>query len=52
MTINTWIKDELVTVDTEQVWAETFAHWDTLVTTEAAERIATATVAILQEFSE
>lgn len=49
MTINTWIKNELVTLDTDDVWLETFAHWDALVDTDTAEAIATAVVRTLEE---
>ncbi len=34
--------------DTEQVWAETFAHWDCLVDTDTAVAIATAVVSTLE----
>ena len=48
MTINTWINDELITLETDEVWRETFAHWDALVDTDTAAEIATATEAILK----
>ena len=48
MKIDTWINDELVTVDTDDVWLETFAHWDAKVPTDTAAAIATATQAILE----
>ena len=48
MRIDTWINDELITVETEDVWASTFAHWDALVPTETATAIANATVAALE----
>lgn len=47
MCIEHWINNELITIDTDDVWAETFAHWDALVPTAIAERIATATVDVL-----
>lgn len=49
--IDTWIGADLVTVDTDDVWAETFAHWDALVPTETAAAIATATVRLLLELA-
>lgn len=42
--IETWIDDALITLDTNDVWSDTFAHWDCLVDTDMAARIATATV--------
>jgi len=47
--INTWINETLVVMDTETVWADTFAEWDTLVDTDTAARIATAVARILEE---
>ena len=44
MRIEHWINDALIALDTEDVWAETFAHWDCLVPTDTAAAIATATV--------
>lgn len=44
MRIDTWINDELITVDTDDVWLETFAHWDARVPTDVAVAIAAATV--------
>ena len=40
--VSTWINEALVVLDTETVWADTFAQWDGLVDTDTAERIATA----------
>ena len=48
MRIDTWIHDELVTVDTDDAWLETFLYWDALVPTETAAAIATATQTILE----
>ena len=36
MRIEHWINNELIAIDTEDVWAETFAHWDCLVATDTA----------------
>ena len=58
MRIDTWIPDvspnghaegtsSLVTIDTDDVWLETFAHWDQLVPSDVAADIATATVRCL-----
>lgn len=47
MRIDTWINDQLITVDTDQVWLETFAIWDALVDTDTAAKIAQATVETL-----
>ena len=47
--IDTWINEALVVMDTETVWADTFAEWDALVDTDTAARIATAVVRILEE---
>ena len=47
MRIDTWIGNELVTIELDEVWAETFAYWDGLVPTDAAAAIATATEAAL-----
>ena len=47
MRIEHWINNELITIDTEDVWAETFAHWDCLVATDTASDIATAVVNVL-----
>ena len=41
--------NELVTVDTDEVWLKTFTHWDCFVETEVAAAIATATQAILEQ---
>ena len=49
MRIDTWINDELVTIDTDEAWADTFAHWDAKVPTDTAAAIATATQAILEQ---
>ena len=49
MRLDTWINDELVTVDTDEVWLSTFAHWDCLVDTDVAAAIATATQTILEK---
>tara|TARA_R110000868_G_scaffold197718_1_gene443964 strand:- start:609 stop:770 length:162 start_codon:yes stop_codon:yes gene_type:complete len=49
--ISTWINDALVEVDTDTVWAETFAHWDALVDTDTAALIATAVTRILEEMT-
>ena len=49
MRIDTWINNELVTVDTDEVWLRTFAQWDCLVDTSVAAAIATATQAILEQ---
>jgi hypothetical protein len=49
MLINTWINDALVTIDVEAIWAETFAHWDALVDTDTASKIATATQKALRD---
>lgn len=49
MRIDTWIGNDLVTVDTDDVWLETFAHWDAIVPTDTAAAIASATVRILTE---
>lgn len=38
MIVNTWINDELVTFDTEDVWLDTFTHWDALVATDRQRR--------------
>lgn len=42
MIVETWINDELVTLDTDEVWREQFAHWDALTDTDTAARIASA----------
>jgi len=47
--INTWINEALVVMDTETVWADTFAQWDALVDSDKAARIATAVARILKE---
>ena len=48
MIIDTWIHDELVSVDVEEAWLDTFALWDCLVPSSVAEEIATATSMILR----
>lgn len=48
MRIDTWINNELVSVDTDDVWLEVFAHWDARVPTDTAAAIATATQSILE----
>lgn len=52
MRIDTWINGSLMTVDTGDVWLETFARWDALVPTDIAEDIATKTVNILKRHAE
>ena len=47
MRIDTWINGELVTIDTDDVWLDTFAQWDALVPTDTAVAIASATVQCL-----
>ena len=56
MVIETWIPSatergvsDLVTIDTSDVWAETFAHWDALVDSDTAAAIASAVVAVLEQ---
>ena len=48
MRLDTWINNELITIDTDEAWLDTFAHWDALVPTNMAAAIATATQAILE----
>ena len=48
MRITHWIHNELVTIDTEDVWLATFAEWDCLVPTDTAVAIANATVKALE----
>lgn len=48
MKIETTINDDIVLLDTEDVWLEVFAEWDAKVQTKTAEKIATATVAIIE----
>lgn len=48
MTIDTWIGNELVTVDVDDAWIEVFLYWDARVDTAVAAEIATATVNILK----
>ena len=48
MIISHWIDNELVTIDTEDVWLATFLRWEALVPTEIAAAIATATVRCLE----
>ena len=47
MRIDRWNGNDLETLDTEQVWLETFATWDALTDTDTAADIATATVRAL-----
>lgn len=42
MIVNTWINNELITLDTDAVWLEVFATWDALTDTETAAAIANA----------
>jgi hypothetical protein len=49
MRIEHWIGDDLITMDTDDVWLATFAEWDPLVPTDTAERIATAVVQVLMD---
>lgn len=49
MTFDVWhIEGYLVRIDTDEVWADTFAHWDTMLSTDEAAAIATATVEALK----
>ena len=45
--IDTEINGEIVSVELDDVWRETFAHWDSLVNADTASAIATATERIL-----
>jgi len=47
--MDTLINGEYILVDLDTVWAETFAHWDRLVETPLAEKIATATEQVLRD---
>lgn len=38
---DTCINGEVVSIDLDEVWRETFAHWDCLVDTDTAAAIAT-----------
>lgn len=49
MIINTWVNDELVTLDTDDVWAREFAEWDAMVDTAVAAAIANEVVRVLIE---
>lgn len=51
--VDTWIPNgdgtsDLVTIDLETAWAETFAYWDSRVDSDTAARIATATITALK----
>jgi hypothetical protein len=48
MKIDTWIKNELVTIDVDEQWITLFAAYDALVPTETAIAIATAVTDILK----
>lgn len=49
MTFDVWnTEGYLVRIDTDDVWADTFAHWDTMLSTDEAAAIATATVEALK----
>ena len=50
--LDTWIDRRLVSLDLDQVWANTFSHWDSLVGTDCAAAIATATEQILRAEAE
>lgn len=52
MFVNTWINNELITIDVEDAWGEVFAHWDALVPTDTAERIANAVCAELEAIAD
>lgn len=53
MKIEHWNYDgALITLDTDEVWADTFALWDCLVPTDTASAIATAVVAELYKLGE
>ncbi len=47
-TVETWINGELITLNLEQVWSDTFAQWDALVDTDTAAAIASAVAATLR----
>ena len=51
MRIDTWIDDELVTLDTEDTWGRVFAEWEQLVPTDIAEQIANETVLTLRRYA-
>jgi hypothetical protein len=51
-TLETVINGEYILVDLTGAWALTFIYWDARVSTRVAEKIATATEAILREENE
>ncbi len=48
MRIDNWIDGDLVTIDTAEVWGNTFAEWDQFVDIDTAVHIATATEELLK----
>jgi len=51
-TIDLWVNDELHTIDTLEVWTDTFIEWDGLVDTDTAAALATATANIIEAWIE
>ena len=46
--IDTEINGEIVSIETDDIWHEVFAHWDSLIDTNTAAVIATVTERIIR----
>ena len=49
MRIDTEIRGEIVSIETDDIWPDVFAHWDKLIDTDTAVLIATETERIIKE---
>lgn len=47
--LDTWVNNELICVDPDETWMDTFLHWDGMVDTDIAVAIANATADILRK---